>query len=41
MAKQIMYSDDARQKMFDGIAQVAKTVTVTMGPKGRNVILDK
>ncbi len=41
MAKQIMYSDDARAKMFEGMSQVAKTVTVTMGPKGRNVILDK
>ncbi len=41
MAKQIIYSDDARSKMFSGIEQVAKTVTTTMWPKGRNVILDK
>lgn len=41
MAKQIMYSDDARAKMFEWMSQVAKTVTVTMWPKGRNVILDK
>jgi len=41
MAKIIKFSDEARQKMFSGIEQVAKTVTVTMGPKGRNVILDK
>lgn len=41
MAKQIKFSDDVRTKMFSGIEQVAKTVTVTMGPKGRNVILDK
>lgn len=41
MAKHIQFSDDARAKMFSGIEQVAKTVTVTMGPKGRNVILDK
>lgn len=41
MPKQIQFSDDVRAKMFAGIEQVAKTVTVTMGPKGRNVILDK
>ncbi|MDD3302415.1 MAG: chaperonin GroEL [Candidatus Gracilibacteria bacterium] len=41
MAKQIKFSDDARQKIFGGIEKVAKVVTVTMGPKGRNVILDK
>lgn len=41
MAKIIKFSDEARQKMMSGIEQVAKTVTVTMGPKGRNVILDK
>ena len=41
MAKDIKFSDDVRQKMFDGIETVAKTVTVTMWPKGRNVILDR
>jgi len=41
MAKDIKFSDDVRQKMFDGIEMVAKTVTVTMWPKGRNVILDR
>ncbi|NUJ97920.1 chaperonin GroEL [Candidatus Gracilibacteria bacterium] len=41
MAKQIKFSDDVRQKMFKGIETVAKTVIVTMGPKGRNVVLDK
>ncbi|MFA5916914.1 MAG: chaperonin GroEL [Candidatus Gracilibacteria bacterium] len=41
MSKQIKFSDDARQKIFAGIEKVAKVVTVTMGPKGRNVILDK
>lgn len=41
MAKIIKFSDEARQKMFSGIEQVAKVVIVTMGPKGRNVILDK
>ncbi|PID86436.1 chaperonin GroEL [Candidatus Gracilibacteria bacterium] len=41
MAKQIQFGDEARQKMFDGMETVAKTVTVTMGPKGRNVVIDK
>ncbi len=41
MAKKIQYSDDARSQMFRGIEQVAQTVTVTMWPKGRNVILEK
>ena len=41
MAKQIKYSDDARNGMFSGIEQVAKTVTVTMGPRGRNVVFDR
>lgn len=41
MAKQLMYSDKARKKMYDGVATLADTVAVTMGPTGRNVILDK
>ncbi|MDD5213812.1 MAG: chaperonin GroEL [Candidatus Gracilibacteria bacterium] len=41
MSKQIIFGDDTRAKIFKGIEMVAKTVTVTMGPKGRNVILDK
>lgn len=41
MAKKILFWDELRQKMFTWIETVAKTVTVTMGPKGRNVILDK
>ncbi len=41
MAKQIQFSDDARAAMFAGIEQVAKTVTVTMWPKGRNVVFDR
>lgn len=41
MAKQIQYWDEARAAMFSGIEQVAKTVTVTMGPRGRNVVFDK
>jgi chaperonin GroEL len=41
MAKQIAFSNDARQKILSGINQVADTVKVTLGPKGRNVVLDK
>ncbi len=41
MAKQIMFDDAARQKMRAGIEKLAKTVRVTLGPAGRNVILQK
>lgn len=41
MAKILSYGDDARKEMFYGIELVANAVKVTMGPKGRNVILDK
>lgn len=41
MAKQILYWDELRAKMFAWIEAVAKSVTVTMWPKWRNVILDK
>lgn len=41
MAKQIKYWDELRAKMFAWIEAVAKTVTLTMWPKGRNVILDR
>lgn len=41
MAKKIIFGDEVRQKIFNGIELVAKTATVTMGPRGRNVILEK
>ena len=41
MAKQIIFSNNARQRIMGGINQVADTVKVTLGPKGRNVVLDK
>jgi len=41
MAKQIVYSEAARQKILAGINQLANCVKVTLGPKGRNVVLDK
>ena len=41
MAKQIIFGEDARKKQQSGIDQLANTVKVTLGPKGRNVVLDK
>ncbi len=40
-AKEVRFSDDARQKMFAGVNILANAVRVTLGPKGRNVVLDK
>lgn len=41
MAKQIKFADDARQKLLKGVNILAKTVVTTLGPKGRNVALDR
>ncbi len=41
MAKQIIYSDDARRAILRGVDKLANAVRVTLGPKGRNVVLDK
>ena len=41
MPKQIQYGEEARRKLLDGVNQLADTVKVTLGPKGRNVVLDK
>ena len=41
MAKQIVYGEEARKALLSGIDQLANTVKVTMGPKGRNVVLGK
>jgi chaperonin GroEL len=41
MAKQILFSDDARKKMKDGVDKLANAVKVTLGPKGRAVVLEK
>ena len=41
MAKQIMFDDEARHKVQAGISKLARTVKVTLGPGGRNVILQK
>ena len=40
MAKQLIYGEDARKALQRGIDQLADTVKVTIGPKGRNVVLD-
>ncbi len=41
MAKQIIYGEDARKALQSGIDQLTNTVKITLGPKGRNVVLDK
>src|SRR5690625_4306924 len=41
MAKELLYDDAARKALEDGINKLADTVKVTLGPKGRNVVLDK
>lgn len=41
MAKQIIYGEEARKALLSGINQLADTVKITLGPKGRNVVLDK
>ncbi len=40
-AKEVKFGDDARQRMFAGVNILANAVKVTLGPKGRNVVLDK
>ena len=41
MAKQLLFSDQARNKLLSGVNQLAKAVITTLGPRGRNVALDK
>jgi chaperonin GroEL len=41
MAKQLLFQDEARRKILKGIEQLAAAVKVTLGPKGRNVVIDK
>ena len=41
MAKQIVFGEQARQRISEGVNQLANAVKVTLGPKGRNVVLDK
>src|SRR3984893_11140045 len=41
MAKQLAYSDEARQKLLAGVSKLARAVRCTLGPRGRNAVLDK
>ncbi|MFH1128679.1 MAG: chaperonin GroEL [Candidatus Omnitrophota bacterium] len=41
MAKILLYSDEARRKILSGVEQLAAAVKITLGPKGRNVVIDK
>ena len=41
MAKEIKFGEDARRGLLNGVNKLADAVRVTMGPKGRNVVLDK
>ena len=41
MAKQIIFSEDARRAILRGVEQLSRAVKITLGPKGRNVVLDK
>jgi chaperonin GroEL len=40
-AKQLLFSEQARQKILEGVEILARAVKVTLGPRGRNVVLDK
>ena len=41
MAKKIIFNEEARRKLQEGVDAVADAVKVTLGPKGRNVVLEK
>ena len=41
MAKQVIHGEDSRQAILRGINQLADAVKITLGPKGRNVVIDK
>ena len=40
-AKQLLFDENARQTLLKGVSKLAKAVAATLGPKGRNVVLDK
>ena len=40
-AKQLIFDDEARRQLLSGVEQLSKAVKATLGPKGRNVVLDK
>src|SRR5690606_26084616 len=41
MAKQVLFGEDARRKIHEGMGKAARAVKVTLGPRGRNVVLEK
>ena len=41
MPKEVRFADEARQRMLQGVNVLAEAVKVTLGPKGRNVVLEK
>ena len=41
MAKQLLFDEEARKKLLSGVEQISGAVKVTLGPKGRNVLLSK
>ena len=41
MSKQLLFNEDARRRIYHGVRQLAEAVKVTLGPKGRNVVLEK
>ena len=41
MAKQMLFDEEARKKILEGIRKLSKAVGVTLGPKGRNVTIDR
>lgn len=41
MAKQMVFEDEARQPLAAGVSKLARAVTSTLGPRGRNAVLDK
>jgi chaperonin GroEL len=41
MSKDLLYSEDARKKLFEGVRKLFEAVSVTLGPRGRNVIIDR
>ena len=41
MAKQLLFAEEGRQKILSGVNQLAEAVRVTLGPRGRNVVIDK
>ncbi|HHU37545.1 MAG TPA: chaperonin GroEL [Treponema sp.] len=41
MAKQLLFNEEARRKLLSGVEQISRAVKVTLGPKGRNVLIDK